>query len=371
MNKFLSILVSLFFFSNTEASIQQEIDHIVRPVMIEHRIPGLAIGLVANGKTYILKYGIASKDSKLPVTEDTLFEIGSISKTFTAALASYAMASGKISLNDNAKKFYPHINQDVTILHLATHTIGGMPLQFPESIKNNKEAELYYQNWKPAYKPGTYRTYSNPSIALLGLVSAKALKGDYKKLMKEYVLSPLRLNHTFFEIPESEAKNYAMGTTKADTPARMSPGVYADEAYGIRTTVSDMVLYLKAQLGIDKVNETLAKALSMTHTGYYKIDAMTQALIWERYNYPVTLPELLNGNSSKLAYEANPVTPVNPPATSVENTWINKTGSTNGFGAYTAFIPSKKFGIVILSNKNFPNEARISLAYKIFSKINL
>jgi beta-lactamase class C len=97
---------------------------------------------------------------------------------------------------------------------------------------------------------------------------------------------------------------------------------------------------------------------------------MTQDLIWEQYPYPVTLQTLLDGNSSAMAFNATPVTPIKPPQAPREDVWINKTGSTNGFGAYIAFVPQKRLGIVILANKNFPIDERVTVAYRILTSLD-
>jgi beta-lactamase class C len=79
----------------------------------------------------------------MPVTRNTLFEIGSISKTFTATLASYAQVKGKLSFSDSAGHFLPVLRggglDKVRLLNLGTHTPGGMPLQVPEQITNNDQ----------------------------------------------------------------------------------------------------------------------------------------------------------------------------------------------------------------------------------------
>jgi beta-lactamase class C len=345
------------------------IEQEVRPVMEEFGIPGMAVGIVHGDRRFISTYGVASRQTKAPVTAETLFEIGSVSKTFTAALASYAEDTGALSLADTPGKYIASLRgsalDKVTLLDLGTHTSGGMPLQVPAAVKNDKQLLAYFRKWKPDYPPGTYRTYANPSIGLLGMITAIAMKGDFATLMNANIFTPLALEHTFLVVPEAEAVNYAQGYAKDDSPARMSPGVLATEAYGVRTTIGDLLRFLEANMGMFKLDERLQRAILETHTGYFTVGAMTQDLIWEQYGLPVALPDLVVGNSAKLSLEANPVKRLEPPSPPRGDVLINKTGSTRGFGAYVAFIPDSNLGIVLLANKFYPNEARIKLAWEI------
>jgi beta-lactamase class C len=77
----------------------------------------------------------------------------------------------------------------------------------------------------------------------------------------------------------------------------------------------------------------------------------------------------LEGNSYQMILEATPVTQISPPMEPRKDVLINKTGTTNGFGAYVAFVPEKQMGIVILANKNYPIGDRITIAHQIFSKL--
>ena len=89
--------------------IRSAVDRAIRPVMAKYGIPGLAAGVLVDGKAYVFCYGVASADTRQPVTRETLFEIGSISKTFTATLATYAQVSGYLSLSDNVSKYLPEL----------------------------------------------------------------------------------------------------------------------------------------------------------------------------------------------------------------------------------------------------------------------
>jgi beta-lactamase class C len=97
---------------------------------------------------------------------------------------------------------------------------------------------------------------------------------------------------------------------------------------------------------------------------------MTQDLIWEQYRIPVRLETLLAGNSEKILLEPNPATQLDPPAPPEDAVLIDKTGSTNGFGTYVAFIPVKRFGIVLLANVNYPIPQRVKATYAIMTQLN-
>ena len=85
---------------------------------------------------------------------------------------------------------------------------------------------------------------------------------------------------------------------------------------------------------------------------------------------PVDLPTLQEGNAPKLILNPTPVRIQKLSAKPNSNVWVNKTGATNGFGAYVAFVPEKQFGVVLLANKNYPNAERVEIAHEIYSKLN-
>ena len=148
----------------------------------------------------------------------------------------------------------------------------------------------------------------------------------------------------------------------------MTEGVLSSEAYGVKTTAADLIRFVQANMNMIKLDEKVQRAITDTHTGYFQAGVITQDLIWEQYPYPVELKTLLEGNSSRMAMEATPATSITPPQQPRKDVWINKTGSTNGFGAYVAFIPQKQIGIVILANKNYPNEDRVTIAHRILTQ---
>ena len=354
--------------------VQTVVNAAIEPMMTRHGIPGMAVGVIDGDRQYIYNYGVASKETGQPVTRDTLFELGSVSKTLTATLTSYAQLQGKLSLSDTTAQYLPSQRDSafgkVSLLELGTHTPGGLPLQVPDNIHDNGQLMQYFKAWRPDYAPGTYRTYANPGIGTLGLITAKSMGEDFDKLMEGRLLPALGLRNSFIHVPSARLADYAQGYTKQDTPIRMQGGVLASEAYGIKSTAADMTRFLAENMQSIKLDPMLQRAITQTHTGYFKAGPMTQDLIWEQYPYPVTLKALLDGNSSSMARDATPVSAIQPPLAPRNDVWINKTGSTNGFGSYLAFVPQKRLGIVILGNRNFPIDARVSAAYQILTALD-
>ena len=95
---------------------------------------------------------------------------------------------------------------------------------------------------------------------------------------------------------------------------------------------------------------------------------MTQDLIWEQCPYPVDLKDLLVGNSAEVVFKANPAGKLDPPPPQ-DDVLINKMGSTNGFSTYVAFVPARKVGVVLLANKRYPIEARVTAAHEILPRL--
>lgn len=352
---------------------QGAIDGAVRQVMQQYAIPGLAIAVTVDGHRSFYNYGVASKQTQQEVSEETLFEIGSISKTFTATLAAYAEVEGRLSLTDHPGKYLPELAgsefDKVSLINLGTHTAGGFPLQVPDEVQDNRQLMDYFKAWQPSYAAGTQRTYANPSIGALGMITAASLGVPFASALEQQLFPGLGMHNSFVQVPASKMTQYAQGYNKQDAPVRLNPGVLADEAYGVKTASADLIRFIEANLGVVKVEAKLARALQQTRTGYFQVGAMTQDLIWEQYDYPAPLQTLLDGNSSAMILGSHPVTALNPPRPPQQAVWVNKTGSTGGFSAYVAFVPEKKIGIVILANKSYPNEPRVQLAHLILGEL--
>lgn len=376
--KIIALLAALAFGTCTAAQatdrLQSLVDASVRPLMAEYDIAGMAVAITHNGQVHHFNYGVARLDDPQAVTRDTLFEIGSLSKPLTATLAALAQASGKLTLSDSAGQHWPELQgsplEHASLLALGTYTAGGLPLQFPDSVTDPASMLAYYRQWQPEYSAGSHRRYSNPSIGLLGMLTARSMGQPFPTLMEGRLFPALGMQHSYIQVPAAQMPRYAYGYNQDNQPLRVTPGMLDAEAYGVKTSARDMLRFIQANLSPTDQSTELQRAIATTQTGYYRVGDMTQGLGWERYPYPISLERLQAGNSPAMVLEAQKATRLAPPEFDPGSSLFNKTGSTGGFGAYAVFVPSQNLGLVMLANKNYPNAARIKAAYAILSALD-
>ncbi|KGM32993.1 beta-lactamase/D-alanine carboxypeptidase [Inquilinus limosus MP06] len=356
-----------------DAPIARIVDDAIRPVMARNDVPGIAVAVTAGGRHHFFSYGVASKESGQAVTEDTLFELGSVSKTFTATLGATAQLQGALALSDAASRHMPELAGSrfdrISLLDLATYTAGGLPLQFPDEVTDDAGMIAWYRGWRPDWAPGTRRLYSNPSIGLFGHLAALSLGRPFDELMQQRIFPALGLSHTFIRVPPERMPAYAWGYNKTGKPVRVNPGPLDAEAYGVKSTAADMIRFVDANIDGAGLDDSTRRAIAATHAGYDRVGDMTQGLGWEMYAWPVALDRLLAGNSPEMSSKPNPVDRLDPPLPPQDDVLLNKTGSTNGFGAYVAFVPSRRIGVVILANRNYPIADRVTAAYRILTAL--
>lgn len=344
----------------------------IEPLMEQQEIPGMSVAILYKGRAQFINAGVADLASGRRVTENTLFELGSVSKTFTGVLAGVMIRNGDIAFNDPVQKYWPQLTgtqwHHIRMLHLATYTAGGLPLQLPDEVTDQASLLNYYQQWQPQAAPGTLRQYSNASIGLFG---ALMVKGDYQQAMEKNVFQPLRLTRTYITVPPSMMLDYAWGY-KNGQPVRVSPGMLDAEAYGVKSTARDMLTFMQANADPNRLssgNTVLRNAIRTAQSRYFKVRDFYQGLGWEIYDWPASAAAIIADSESSVALKPQPATLLNPAVPSQRASWVHKTGATNGFGAYVAFIPEQNTGIVMLANKNYPNPLRIKTAWKILEAL--
>ena len=378
MKKFLPYLVLCSLSASAVAAdlTSQQVTSLIKaaiePLMEQQEIPGMSVAVLYKGRAQFFNAGVADLASGRRVTENTLFELGSVSKTFTGVLAGVMIRNGDMALNDPVQKYWPQLTgepwRQIRMLHLATYTAGGLPLQLPDEVTDQASLLNYYQHWQPQAAPGTLRQYSNASIGLFG---ALMVKGDYEQAMEKNVFQPLRLTRTYITVPPSMMLDYAWGY-KNGQPVRVSPGMLDAEAYGVKSTARDMLTFMQANADPNRLssgNTLLRNAIRTAQSRYVKVRDFYQGLGWEIYDWPVSAATIMADSESSVALKPQPATLLNPAVPSQSASWVHKTGATNGFGAYVAFIPGSNTGIVMLANKNYPNPLRIKTAWQILEAL--
>ncbi|PPC08103.1 ADC family extended-spectrum class C beta-lactamase [Acinetobacter pittii] len=372
------LLPPLFIFSSSiyagntpkEQEIKKLVDQNFKPLLEKYDVPGMAVGVIQNNKKYEMYYGLQSVQDKKAVNSNTIFELGSVSKLFTATAGGYAKTKGTLSFDDTPGKYWKELKNtsidQVNLLQLATYTSGNLALQFPDEVKTDQQVLTFFKDWKPKNPIGEYRQYSNPSIGLFGKVVALSINKPFDQVLENTIFPELGLKHSYVNVPKTQLQNYAFGYNQENQPIRVNPGPLDAPAYGVKSTLPDMLKFINANLNPQKYPANIQRAINETHQGFYQVGTMYQALGWEEFSYPAPLQTLLDSNSEQIVMKPNKVTAISKePSVKM----FHKTGSTNGFGTYVVFIPKENIGLVMLTNKRIPNEERIKAAYAVLNAI--
>ncbi|WP_373666928.1 ADC family extended-spectrum class C beta-lactamase [Acinetobacter baumannii] len=372
------LLSPLFIFSTSiyagntpkDQEIKKLVDQNFKPLLEKYDVPGMAVGVIQNNKKYEMYYGLQSVQDKKAVNSSTIFELGSVSKLFTATAGGYAKNKGKISFDDTPGKYWKELKNtpidQVNLLQLATYTSGNLALQFPDEVKTDQQVLTFFKDWKPKNSIGEYRQYSNPSIGLFGKVVALSMNKPFDQVLEKTIFPALGLKHSYVNVPKTQMQNYAFGYNQENQPIRVNPGPLDAPAYSVKSTLPDMLSFIHANLNPQKYPADIQRAINETHQGRYQVNTMYQALGWEEFSYPATLQTLLDSNSKQIVMKPNKVTAISKePSVKM----YHKTGSTTGFGTYVVFIPKENIGLVMLTNKRIPNEERIKAAYAVLNAI--
>ncbi|MTG93701.1 ADC family extended-spectrum class C beta-lactamase [Acinetobacter baumannii] len=372
------LLSPLFIFSTSiyagntpkDQEIKKLVDQNFKPLLEKYDVPGMAVGVIQNNKKYEMYYGLQSVQDKKAVNRSTIFELGSVSKLFTATAGGYAKNKGKISFDDTPGKYWKELKNtpidQVNLLQLATYTSGNLALQFPDEVQTDQQVLTFFKDWQPKKPIGEYRQYSNPSIGLFGKVVALSMNKPFDQVLEKTIFPALGLKHSYVNVPKTQMQNYAFGYNQENQPIRANPGPLDAPAYGVKSTLPDMLSFIHANLNPQKYPADIQRAINETHQGFYQVNTMYQALGWEEFSYPATLQTLLDSNSEQIVMKPNKVTAISKePSVKM----YHKTGSTTGFGTYVVFIPKENIGLVMLTNKRIPNEERIKAAYAVLDAI--
>lgn len=342
--------------------------------MHKHDIPGIAVAVIYQGRPWYFTYGVINTQHQLPVTQQSLFEIGSVSKTFTGVLGGDTVARGEINLHDPAISYWPGLTaskwHNISLLQLATYTAGGLPSHIPDHVTNESTLLDFYNSWQPNWQPGTKRLYGNSSIGLFGTLAVKRSGMNFEEALKTRVLQNLKMDNTWINVPEEQQHHYSWGYNNKE-PVRLLPDIMAAKTHGLVSTIIDMARWVQANMAPEEVKtKTLRQGIKHAQSRYWRIGSMYQGLGWDIFNWPAESVMVIYCSNRHVTHQPQISIPIMPPVPPVKASWVHKTGSTPGFGAYVAFMPEKQIGVVLLANKNYPNDDRIKAAYTILNALH-
>lgn len=306
-------------------------DMLVERIDVQHKTDAIVVGVITRKAREIISYGhFDATDSRVP-DGDTLFEIGSITKPFTALLLSEMVLQGEVKLSDPISKYLPtgmHAptwnGKPITLLDLATHT-SGLP-RLPSNYTQEYSLQQMYEflnGYQLTRQPGKKYEYSNYGYGLLGQLLARRAGMDYEALLKTRITEPLGMNRTAIHLTPVMQHDFIPGhfmtlrnggknASEWQVPALESAG-------GIRSTANDMLIFLAANLGI--IHSPLQPAMK----NMLKIQRPVSGGVKVGLGWHVDY-----GRCGIVVHN----------------------GETNGFSSFAAFDPHRKIGVIVLSNSN-------------------
>ncbi|MCP4177020.1 MAG: beta-lactamase family protein [bacterium] len=335
--KSLMSLIALFISLNTSAQISelqyQQIDSLFVDWNKPNH-PGGAIGIMQNGKIVFSRaYGLASLEYLVPNTEGTIFNIASASKQFTAMGIVILQQQGKLSVDDDIRKYLPELpefKESITIRHLLHHTSGlrsfhavlGLAGWRNSDPRTNADLNRLMKKQKDLnFGPGEEYMYSNTGYMFMVNIIEKVTGEKFTKWMKQTIFEPLGMNNTYVEdnfkriVPNNATSYHTKQSNKFERAVEYWGYIGSGNMH---STSSDLLKWLK---------------------NFYD----PQANWSESFEILQTLDKLNNGEENNYAYglildETN------------GHKRIRHGGSIGGFRSFTGVYPDEKLSIVVLSN---------------------
>lgn len=290
--------------------------------------PALAIAMVDGDKSEISAFGTLD-DGRAP-DGDTVFEIGSITKTFTATLLADAVQSGRVTLDEPMAELLPDFTiparggKQITLEEIGARHSGlpRMPANFSPADPANPFADYdaaklkaFLASYQLTRDPGASYEYSNLAFGLLGDALAASAHTDYGALAHDEILAPLGMTMSGTRITPAMRAHLAPGHDGVGKPAKNWDFDAFAGAGAIKSTANDMLRYLKANTGVDKT--PLAAAMTLAHTPRADMTSDTRiGLAWM--------------------------------TTAKGIVWHN--GTTGGYMSFIGFTTDGKRGVIVLAN---------------------
>jgi len=311
---------------------------LVDRIDVQHKSVGMVVGIVTPLGRRLIMYGHLNQGDTRQLDGDTVFEIGSVTKVFTALLLSDMVQRGEVHLNDPVAMYLPAVSprpdangKTITLVDLATQTSGlpffpsDVPLtDLPKAIDvvaryTPDRVFQFVSTWQPTRPIGSKWEYSNLGFGVLGLALASRARTDYKSLVRARITGPLGMENTAIIASPGMSARLATGHGANLQPA---PPVNMPAFLGagcLRSSANDMLTFLEAFIGHKKspLAPAMAAMLETRHPG----PSFQQALGW----WIISMGEGDPG-------------------------FVFHGGETPGFSSTLAYDPKTRVGVVVLSN---------------------
>jgi len=366
INKLLSItFILILFFETAVASINSpvlaEIDSVVENVLDTFKVPGVAVGIIVDGKILMARgYGYRDLDQKLPVTENTLFGIGSCTKAFTAFILGQLVEEGKIKWDDPVVKYIPELSlmdtyatSSLTIRDIIAHR-SGLPrhdfIWFTSQFTKNDVVKAL-KHLEPSRPLREKFEYNNLMYAVAGLIIEKITGQSWEEVVTARIFLPIGMTNSNSSDKEAqESSNYSMPYDALEGKTRVVPFQHLDAiapAVSIYSNVSDMLKWLQLHLSEGKLvkKETLEELHTLQMP--LPVGAFPHKKIYE-FGYGLGwFTGMYRGNY-----------------------YLNHKGQIDGFISQISLLPEKQIGVIVLTNSSACGSSIVtSITHTIIDKL--
>ncbi len=320
---------------NKPASLpKSEVDQQVQCFIDGDYVPGMVVGVIDAGGSHVYGYGKPSKAAAKTPDGDSIFEIGSVTKLFTATVFAQMLEKNEIKLNQTAESLLPgmkipaDLGNKIWLTHLAAHT-SGLPAN-PANL-NSTHPENPYSGYTPRQfeaflaqsilprPPGERYEYSHVGYALLGQALARKEKKSYEQVIIDRVCTPIGLTNTRVSITDADRPRLVQGYDADGNEVEYWDCPPMDGAFGLKSTANDLLKFCSAHLALTPV--PFADALKTMQARQIDVDRQNDmGFAWQigrKYNV----------------------------------LWQN--GETGGQHAFVACLPKQKAAVIVLTNSPF------------------
>jgi CubicO group peptidase (beta-lactamase class C family) len=250
--------------SQTSDPLLRALDEKIEAGMARYHIPGVAVGVFHNGREYVRGYGVTNVDYPQPVDGDTLFRIGSTTKTFTGTTVMRLVEQGMLDLNAPVRRYLPGLQladesvaARVTVRQLLNHSAGWLGDGYADLGRGQDALAKYVAGMRqlPQLTPvGQVFAYNNAAVNLAGYLIATVAGKPYEEVVQELLLDPLGLEHTGFFTDTLVGYNIAASHAVEDDQVVVQPALWIfpqslNPTGGLISSARDQLYYARFHLG--------------------------------------------------------------------------------------------------------------------------